>query len=344
VLTINVSYSTLTDTAFLYQGLNSDYFEVPVAISLSNTSAVNLGAFDLSMRFQAYDGIHPARFRFDDQSTYFDSQSLSGINVGQPFNREVRMMVPRIYENTDITLSVQIARCQTDIKCTTNSLSYSLPQIVYDFIDAAYTASWSASVRLDPGLRLEDGFQPEYALYTDPAWGGNNIIVGSFDLRAVPMGEGDRLFARVGYLDGAGGDGATFRILCTFGGGNLPVQVISFHKQVYNREIVRVYDRYDRIVRGLNVLLPPEVLSGACPYFYMIVEAGPTANSDWTVWLSAYIARFRANGAPPLPPTSTPQPSLTPTLTTTPPPSATPTGTPPTGAPQLLNLPPRSTI
>jgi hypothetical protein len=327
VLTINLAYSAVLDTAYLYQGLNSDYFEVPVAITMSNTSAADIGAFNISIRYQAFDGNYPARFRFDNQSTYFDSQTLGGIVANQLLSREVRVMIPRVYENTDVNLFVQVDRCQSGVRCTLNSLSYSLPRIVYDFIDNAQLAAWrgydpslgqtydlrfngdvvsTGSVRLDRNLTLEDGFQPDYALFTHPAWVNKGEIIGSFSLSGVTLANGDRLFVRVGFLDGAGGDGVTFHFSCDTIILMKPFQLVSFSNQGFYGDLVTIKDRYDRILQAANVILPEDVTTGGCPLYGMRVEAGSTADSDWAVWLSAYIARFRAGGVPPPPATSTP--------------------------------------
>jgi len=327
-LTINLTYSTLLDTAYLYQGINSDYFEVPVGITMSNLGVANISTFNMSIRYDAYDGRHPARFRFDGQSTYFESQTENGIAIGQLLKREIRVMIPKVYENTDVRLFVQVDRCQIDVQCTMNNLSYSLPHIVYDFIDNAPTAAWygsdpsrgqsyelkyngdlasTGSVRLDRNLTLEDAFQPEYALYTHPTWADEGEVYGLFDISGISFAKGDRLFVRVGFLNAAGGDGVTFYLGCYAGLFMKPFQFVSFNNQPFYGDLVKVPDRYDLILQEDHVSLPDAMIPMGCPSLTIGVEAGPTSGQDWAVWLSAYIARFRA-GVTPLPP-----PSATPT-------------------------------
>jgi hypothetical protein len=339
-LAIGLTNSALLDTAFLYQGLDSDYFEVPLQIRLTNSGAANITGFNISIFYEAYDGSHQARFRFDGQSTYSDSQTESGLATGQLLEQEIRVRIPRSYQDTDIRLSAQVDRCQSDIRCMINSFSYSLPRIVYDFIDNAQSASWrgydpsigqtydlkfngdvvsTGSVRLDRDLTLEDGFQPDYALFTHPTWANKGEVIGSFTLSGVTLAKGDRLFLRVGFLNGAAGDGVTFHFSCDTIIFMKPFQFVSFENQgSYYGDLVTIRDQYDRILRGANVILPDDMTAAGCPIYGMRVEAGSTSDSDWAVWLSAYIARFRPSGVPPPPPTSTPLPGPTPTPTDTP--------------------------
>ena len=340
-LAISLTNSALQDTAFLYQGSDSDYFEVPVRLRLTNTGAANITSFNISLLYEAYDGSHPARFRFDGQSTYFDYQPVNDLATNQLREQEIRVRVPRAYQNTDIRLSAQTDRCQSDIRCTINDFSYSLPQIVYDFIDNAQSAAWrgydpslgqtydlkfngdvvsTGSVRLDRNLTLEDGFQPDYALFTHPTWANKGEVTGSFSLSGVTLAKGDRLFVRVGFLDGAGGDGVTFHFSCDTIVFMKPFHLISYNKQgSYYGDLLTIKDQYDRILRGANIILPDDLTAAGCPIYGMRVEAGPSPDSDWAVWLSAYIARFRPGGVPPPPPTSTSAPPrAAPTITSFP--------------------------
>jgi hypothetical protein len=317
ILGIDLAYSSVLEVAFLYQGLNTDYFEIPVTISLSNSTTTTIGAFNLSILYQAYDGTHTARFRFDDQVNYSDLQTLGGVAAGDVLNEELRIVIPRAYQDSELNLFARVDRCQIDIQCTPNNLSYSLPLVIYDFVDQYQNAYWPDATQTPAGLVgivqspiLEGNSQPEYALYTYPSPGAGSIE-GYFS--DVYFGEvrpiqGDVLLVRAGFLAQAGGDGVTFRVGCDGGRGLRPAQVVSFGRQVGDfGDLVVINDRNDGILRNAVAILPDQN-EGRCSGFYLRVDAGATTDSDWAYWVSAYIARFRTNSLPRPPATSTSSP------------------------------------
>jgi len=310
---IKLTDSAVLDRAFLYQGLDTDYFEVPVLINIHNVGAADIPDFNLTVFYETADGRHQTMFRYEGQRSYSDSQAEKAISSGQMVQREVRLIVPRTYEHTEIRLLAEADVCQQEVLCTLGSLSYALPEIVFDFIDTAQSANWlgydtpseqiyhltfngqevkTGFVRLEQGLTLEDRFRPFYALYTHPTWVDNGWISGVFDLSEIKFSDEDRIIVKVGYVDGAGGDGVTFRLGCNTPIGTNPVHPVTFRSQPdLSGDILSIYDKYDRILPAEAAPVPADAISGSCREFYMRVEAGPTSDSDWAVWLSAYIER-----------------------------------------------------
>ena len=317
-LVISLTKSALLDTAFLYQGSDIDYFEVPARIRFTNTGPGNITNFVLVMFHETPNGPRLARFRFDGQSTYADQQPENGLAINQVLEQEIRVRIPRTYEGTDIRLSAQVGRCQSDIRCTQNDLIYSLPVIVYDFLDNSVNAKWYAmdpvkrarypipfdqdlasagAVRFATGLVLEDGFQPDYGLYTRPNSGGKGEVFGSFTTSAGIFAPGDLLIVKAGFSETPGGDGVTFHLSCDDVIAMKPYQLISFKAQGPIGDLIRFNDQFDRILRDQIVAMT--TLSSQCSEFTVGVETGQTADFDSAVWLSAYIARPRGSRAVP---------------------------------------------
>ncbi len=91
---------------------------------------------------------------------------------------------------------------------------------------------------------------------------------------------GDLLVTQEGIISGGGGDGdgVIFHVGCGFE----PASSLD--------DIFSVFDVVDAKLKYTASNVPREILSRGCP-FYLRVETGPTSNSDWAAWVSAYIAR-----------------------------------------------------
>ncbi len=328
---LNLNLRVLSETVFLYQGLESDYFDVPIWIGMNNPSSSDISSFDFSIRYEGYNGSDLTMFRIEGQNTYFISTTEQGIPAGTGRESKATVMIPRYYEGTTVQIMIVTDRCQKDIECHANGSSVTLPIVIRDFVDSAPGRKWlgydpnldkeydlifngpdvdpsQGSVSLASGKILEDGSQPFYVLATHPTWVPRGTIEGLFGpgFASEYPRKDDLLIVRIGFIGGGGGDGVTFHINCF---GRDP------SGKPFNTSLVNLYDSSDGNIRDA-IMAFGDPKTECTEGFSLWVDAGSSSGQDWAVWLSAYIARYAAGGAPSPPATSTSQPaSATPTVT-----------------------------
>ena len=325
----------------LYQGISNDFFEVPVNINITNPSSNQIPQLDISVHFNAFDGGHTTDFRIYNKNSYQSSVSISlapsevrgfrvYVRVPKSYNgRTIRL----------ISEASQCKTYNTSFECSISETKLDMPKVVYDFVDSADNANWygyetscnsfntctdytyplsfngdlsereKGSARLDSGLTLEDSSQPFFVLGTHPTWLTNDAIEGIEEKNGRIEGwyfpsslqVGDRFFARVGFVTGAGGDGVDFKLQCT--ASNLLPQTnlvpqSNFVSVSYNfnnsmmggGEIFSLYDRNDARLKDVDVLIPDSLIN-SCRQYILVVDAKETSAQDWAVWVSAFIVR-----------------------------------------------------
>jgi hypothetical protein len=298
---IVVGASESPDRVMLYQGEEQDFFQVPVLITLTNQSDLDVNEFDISMNYDAYDGSHATRLMDNGQTLYQDSVHIPLLSVGEVISFESKAMVPRSYEGTTVELKVTTDRCEIDVECQIRVYPVQLPTVVYDFIDNAPAAEWHGSTpsgsynlefkrlseecshglaHLSNGEVLEDGSQPAVVLYTHPPCEGGTLD-GIYELGPeVDIYDPSNLFvARLGFTTGGYGDGVTFTVLCY---SLVP-------SSEFPDEILTVHDSSDGYIK--DVVIPLSIYLKECRRFQLFVDAGPTPDYDWAVWVAAYIER-----------------------------------------------------
>lgn len=306
VLQVGVYYpNPAGDNVLLYQSGTLDYFDIPVLVTINNfgTAGSRDGAA-FSMNYQVNNRTYPAKFRLDKLSPYLASTSLPSIAPGQVLSFTISAMVPRTYAGAEISLAARVDDCQKSTECEFQNPSIKLPTIIYDFISSAHLVRWtgfdpnpakpleyvlnlngrvnsSGFVLLASRKTMEDGSTPDYVLYTHPTWVPNGAIWGAYDLSKIRFQPGDLLVARVGMIQGAAGDGVTFSVRCT----QEP------RRDSTGLDLIDLYHAPDGGLKDLVIPLPDDVINGKCTQFYVAVEAGPTAETDWAAWVALYIAR-----------------------------------------------------
>ncbi|MBI2757310.1 MAG: tetratricopeptide repeat protein [Chloroflexi bacterium] len=297
----------------LYQSKDGqNYFEVPVNVSVVNKGPVAINdGFDFVIYFSGTDGYHASDFRIDGSPNYQSDAYQQSIAVGQTIPILVWMKIPITYQGSQLSIFARVGECEKKVfQCQYHDINVKIPSTVFDFISYAPKFNWYGidpnasdnyslqlkfgssindsigSVAFENGQFLEDKSQPDEVLRTHPRWVADGQVIGVYDLTGMSFQKGDMLAIRVGYLAGAGqSDGVTFSVSC-----QTPFYK-SFARIFQNSNIVNVQDNNDGIVRDAVVLLPDIVTNGNCPYFYLMVDAGPSPNSDWAVWVSAFIER-----------------------------------------------------
>ena len=176
--------------------------------------------------------------------------------------------------------------------------------VVYDFVDMAPTATWIfyspleytttyteasgwpytyrlGSVRLHNQVALEDGSYAASALETHPPMVPFGEIWGKYDLRNISLQEGDRFFAKTGFLQGAYLGETIFKVHYQSTDRNAPVQAIVSQPQQYD-------SGEGPGVLQMDFPLPPDVGQG---YFYLEVDANSKTLQDRAAWIEAQILR-----------------------------------------------------
>jgi hypothetical protein len=163
--------------------------------------------------------------------------------------------------------------------------------VVYNFIERANAAVWTNYPRnrtltwpgsdVEPdgfalwrhNVLLEDDVIRSRVLQTHPQWVDGGQIRGKFELgRAIQPG--DRFYARVGFINGAGGR-VEFRVAAVVDGNVVTLSRV--------RD-----DGKDGQLRDVHVDLANVV--GATEML-LIVDADGGSGQDWAVWESARIER-----------------------------------------------------
>jgi hypothetical protein len=193
---------------------------------------------------------------------------------------------------------------QCSFAVTTGDSKESTFDVVYDFVDMAPTATWIfytpleytttyteascwpytyrlGGVRLHNQIALEDGSYAASALETHPPVVPFGEIWGKYDLRNISLREGDRFFAKTGFLQGAYLGETVFKVHYQSADGNAPVLAIVSQPQQYD-------SREGTGVLQMDFPLPPDVGQG---YFYLEVDANSKTLQDRAAWIGAQILR-----------------------------------------------------
>jgi hypothetical protein len=179
------------------------------------------------------------------------------------------------------------------------------PTILADFVLQADTAVWESKETFDPddnvfedcdlmfgmsplppcgfarweNALLEDGSQRQDVLVVEPFHANGALIQGTYDLRDLVIGKGDRLVTAVGFLKAAETLGVAFYVLFSTGDPGLTPVVVYATR-----------DRNDgRLVEESTVL--PDELAGQRGYFILQVSAAPNTAANWATWAVARLER-----------------------------------------------------
>ena len=163
------------------------------------------------------------------------------------------------------------------------------PTVIYDFVLQAQSAAWrsGADALTFPGIpgdprglarwtaseALEDGSRPPRALETDPNANPGGWIAGEY-FAPIALRAGDRIEARVGFLQGVAAD-ATFYLQADNGG------------PVIN--LTSLYHATNGALQSMSADLSP--YAGQMLRFRLRVEAGSQPSQDRAVWASAQLVR-----------------------------------------------------
>lgn len=312
ILDIQVRYPApqSSETIMVYQDPQQDYFEIPVLITISDSSDAGIAdGLDIAMQYETNDGTHPADFQPEGQGAYGYSVHEPSIYRGSDILLGAKVKIPKIYAGTFVKINVDVNRCQEKIECKIAGASVQLPKVMFDFVDNAPTAAWwggvwfdsqknelqqnqiifngnlydnGGYVSLENAVALEDGSQPFY-LFTHPKWQSYGTTTGYFDLSQVVLRPGDRFVARVGFRNGAqASDGVGFSVGCLMAGEHgLPHFLLQDAPKNYNKTLEEMlYSFSDKDVNSI-----------CSSTYYLQVNAGQASNTDWSVWVSAFIER-----------------------------------------------------
>lgn len=207
------------------------------------------------------------------------------------------------YGNIVTKVQVDVENTVTESDETNNvfesTISVASPQVVYDFVEKAPLASWQSG---DPaaGLtwngatgdtqgfarwatgNLETGSAMQgQCLQTHPKWVADGWITGEFaDLYTAGryvVQTGDRFYAVVGLLQGAGAGNVTFKAFLRASSSGTVT-------------LAQVTDSYGDGMKTISVDLSPYAGQGAD--VVLRVEAGENADQDWACWTRAVIYRY----------------------------------------------------
>jgi hypothetical protein len=161
--------------------------------------------------------------------------------------------------------------------------------VIYDFVTQAQSAAWSSGAGglTFPGIpgdqrglarwtaseTLEDGSQPLRALETAPNTGAGGWIVGEYYV-PIALQAGDRIEARIGFLQGAAVD-ATFSLQADNGGP--PITLAS------------LYHATNGTLQAMSADLSP--YAGQTMRFRLRVDAGSYPIQEPAVWLNTWLVR-----------------------------------------------------
>lgn len=306
VLEIGMSYPdpNAKDVVMLYQGQNQDYFEVPVLVSIKNTSAIIVDNLSVEL---SYDG-NSTQLRTEKQSMPVSDIKLAPIPPGQSVSLDVKMIVPISYNNKYVKATAVANRCGVNVECQIVDASIQLPNVVFDFVDNSPNASWwggiwydaskyelqqnqimfngdpndsNGIVNFDDSINLEDGSQPLY-LFARPKQASYGAITGYFDLSKMNLQPDDQFVARVGFRNGSqASNGVIFNLGCMTRGSEFPVAHTLFS----------VPKKYDGVLENIFYSLSNDDVNKICSSTYYIQVAGSTSDADWSAWVSAFIER-----------------------------------------------------
>jgi hypothetical protein len=163
------------------------------------------------------------------------------------------------------------------------------PTVLYDFVTQAQCAAWSSGAGglTFPGIpgdqrglarwtaseTLEDGSQPLRALETAPNIGAGGWIVGEYYV-PIALQAGDRIEARIGFLQGAAVD-ATFSLQADNGGP--PITLVS------------LYHATNGTLQAMSADLSP--YAGQTMRFRLRVDAGSYPTQEPAIWLNTWLVR-----------------------------------------------------
>lgn len=314
IIDINVSPDLAAQSIMLYQGANvkENYFQVPIVINVTNIGATNLAdGFLINMSYMSGGINYPAGIMAYNDSSYVYQPfvKMAGINVGNSLQLRGLIKIPEDYLGSDVTLVADIDGCQKEIHCKHATSLLHLPNIIYDFVANIDQANWvgydpqtqnsltlkpspdslndpNGSVGLIPNLLLEDGAHPENVLRTHPRWVSGGKIMGIYDLSKFQPQAGDQIVVRVGFINGAQTqDGVVFSVSCASGFNPLitdKLPAFSYSPPV----LISIPDTNDGKLKDGIAKLPD-----GCANFVLQVDAVNTPDSDWAVWVSAFIER-----------------------------------------------------
>ncbi len=163
------------------------------------------------------------------------------------------------------------------------------PTVIYDFVTQAQSAAWSSGagaltfpgtpgeqrglVRWTASETLEDGSQPLRTLETDPNTGSGGWIVGEYYV-PIALQAGDRIEARVGFLQGVATD-ATFSLQADNGGPLITLTCL--------------HHATNGVLQTLSADLSP--YAGQTLRFRLRVDAGSQPIQERAVWLNTWLVR-----------------------------------------------------
>jgi hypothetical protein len=178
---------------------------------------------------------------------------------------------------------------QSNIVQATTGACGGQPTVIYDFVTQAQSAAWSSGaggltfpgipgdqrglVRWTASETLEDGSRPLRTLETDPNAGAGGWIVGEYYV-PIALQAGDRIEARVGFLQGVAAD-ATFSLQADNGGP--PITLAS------------LYHATNGTLQSMSADLSP--YAGQTLRFRLRVDAGSQPIQERAVWLNTWLVR-----------------------------------------------------
>jgi hypothetical protein len=178
---------------------------------------------------------------------------------------------------------------QSNIVQATTGACGGQPTVIYDFVTQAQSAAWSSGaggltfpgipgdqrglVRWTASETLEDGSRPLRTLETDPNAGAGGWIVGEYYV-PIALQAGDRIEARVGFLQGVAAD-ATFSLQADNGG---PLITLTCLHHATNGTL-----------QSMSADLSP--YAGQTLRFRLRVDAGSQPIQERAVWLNTWLVR-----------------------------------------------------
>ena len=285
---------------------------VPVVVEVVNQGNAPADIFKVAARYQDEQGSWLAPFAPPDQPEAWYAFTPKPLPPGESAVFKGTITLPNLAQK-EVRLEVIADSCageeampahcrvkETDEENNRASLFVKLPapQVLFDFVEGAAQARWwSNAGALDfpgapldkrgaaywvEGSCLEDGSCPSRALVTHPTWTDGGYIYGEFCATGnIVLGEGDRFFARVGFLRGAEAGDVTFRI--SFGtyrfGGEFPTF----------EPLDALVDTHDGQVR--TWVIPLDELAGQQGCFALEVQARQSPSQAVAVWVEARLER-----------------------------------------------------
>jgi WD40 repeat protein len=184
-----------------------------------------------------------------------------------------------------------------------------------DLLEKAAQARWSnldgqtlvfgrdqreqGTVKYEQGMALEDGKTYDRVLFIHPPWKGNGAVYGGFDNITIPENDPKLVFT-AGFNQGAmGTDGVSLGVRFLHAGaregaeGRRMRATSQLGSASQNLQMIQL--RFDRQLNSSEISL--EAFAGQTGTLVLVVNAGASADKDWTVLTELKILSGKGAGA-----------------------------------------------